>query len=80
MVKGSKKWIQKVINCKPELLNLTLKKTGEFSDQEFYWVSPLKSEEYREHRDQKFIDALDLDLKKVKLKAHILIFSSTKTH
>jgi len=68
MVKGSKKWIQKVINCKPEILNSELKKTGVYSDQEFCWVSPLKSEEYKEYRDQKFLDALDLDLKTVKLK------------
>jgi len=37
-------------------------------DQEFIWVSPLKSDGYKEYRDQKFIDLLGLDLKKRELR------------
>jgi hypothetical protein len=41
--KGSQKWIQKLINEKPDLLNKQLRmKLDMLEDEEIEWLSPLK--------------------------------------
>lgn len=66
--KGSKKWIQRLINEKPELLNLKLRsKLNLPSNEEIRWLSPLKRDEYAEYSDQDFIDLLGVKLERVPL-------------
>ena len=51
--KGSQKWIQKLINDKPEILNSQIWSTLNFSEKEhIQWFSPLKNDDYAEYRDQ----------------------------
>lgn len=69
MLKGSKKWIQRVINWYPGILNSQLKNTGNIKNQDIFWVSPLKSEGYKEYRDQPFLDVLGITLNKRELKS-----------
>ena len=64
--KGSQKWLQLLINDRPDLLNalvrsaiksparLTLSDTTN-------WVSPLETDEYAEYRDGDFLDKLGID-------------------
>jgi hypothetical protein len=41
-VKGSQKWIQKLVNEKPDLLNSLIKNQLDLpSDEEIHWLSPL---------------------------------------
>jgi hypothetical protein len=66
--KGSKKWIQRLINEKPELLNSEIRtKLNLPSNEEIYWFSPLKKDEYAEYSDQDFIDLLVVKLEKAPL-------------
>jgi len=66
--KGSQKWIQKLINDKPEILNSQIWSTLDFSEKEhIQWFSPLKNDDYAEYRDQAFLKLLDVKLKKLPL-------------
>jgi hypothetical protein len=66
--KGSQKWIQKLVNEKPELLNLQIRRNLELSeDENIQWLSPLRSDRYAEYRDQAFLKLLDLELKQTSL-------------
>ncbi|MFC1839814.1 hypothetical protein ACFL1N_09550 [Thermodesulfobacteriota bacterium] len=66
---GSLKWTQKLINEKPELLNAGIKNTFSLAqDEKIEWVSPLKSDEYAEYRDDAFIQKLGINLNKKTLK------------
>lgn len=66
--KGSQKWIQKLINDKPEILNSQIWSTLNFSEKEhIQWFSPLKNDDYAEYRDQAFLKLLDVKLKKLPL-------------
>lgn len=57
--KGSKKWIQRLINGKPGLLNSKIRGEFSFSDnEEIRWLSPLKGDNYAEYSDQDFLDLL----------------------
>ena len=63
--KGSKKWIQKLINEKAELLNSEIRNKLDLpSNEEIHWLSPLKKDKYAEYSDQDFIDLLEVVLKK----------------
>jgi hypothetical protein len=63
--KGSQKWIQKLINDKPEILNSQIWSTPSFSEKEvIQWFSPLKNDNYAEYRDQAFLKLLDVKLEK----------------
>lgn len=61
--KGSQKWIQRIVNEKPELLS---SKIGECcdspSDENVIWLSPLESDEFAEYRDQQFLDLLNVKM------------------
>lgn len=66
--KGSRKWLQKVVNDQPEVLNWDIAKAlGWKTAAPIHWVSPLKDDDYAEYRDKAFVDILKLDLKKVAL-------------
>jgi len=66
--KGSQKWIQKLINEKPELLDLQIRRNLNFpEDEDIKWLSPSKDDEYAEYCNQDFINLLGVKLKKVPL-------------
>jgi hypothetical protein len=66
--KGSKKWLQKLINEKPHLLDLKIKKELNLpEDERIHWLSPLKENGYLEYGDQHFIEKLGIKLEKFPL-------------
>lgn len=66
--KGSKKWIQRLINGDPELLNSKIRSELNLpSNEEILWFSPLKKDEYAEYSDQGFVDLLEVELTKMPL-------------
>jgi hypothetical protein len=66
--RGSQKWIQKLINEKPDLLNSPIRTQLDLPDTEkTTWLSPLADDEYAEYRDQAFLDLLAIKLPKVSL-------------
>jgi hypothetical protein len=66
--KGSQKWIQKLVNEKPEILNSQIRMKLNLSDNEIIeWLSPLKSDGYAEYRDRAFLERLGVKLEKVPL-------------
>lgn len=66
--KGSQKWIQKLANDTPEILNSRIVSALNLSKEEHIeWRSPLKSDEYAEYRDQAFLNLLNVKLKKMLL-------------
>ena len=67
--KGSLKWIQKLINEKPDLLNSRIRSVfGIGKSEEIEWVSPRKNAEYAEYRDSAFLKQLGITLTKKPLK------------
>lgn len=66
--KGSKKWIQKIINEKPKLLNSKIIEELKLpKNEKIQWLSPIKCDQYAEYSDQDFIDLLDVKLARVSL-------------
>ena len=66
--KGSQKWIQKVINENPELINSRIRTQLDLPGTEnVSWYSPLAEDEFAEYQDQAFLDLLDIKLPKVSL-------------
>ena len=66
--KGSLKWIQRLVNQAPEILNAQIKDYYKLPfDEEISWLSPKVEDDYAEYRDQAFIDLLDIDLVNVPL-------------
>lgn len=66
--RGSKKWIQILVNKQPELLGKEIKTSlGLDQDESICWCSPLEKDEYAEYRDQAFLDRLSIKLEKVPL-------------
>jgi len=60
--KGSQKWIQKLINEKPELItSLIIDDLGLPKDEKIDWVSPKKEDDYAEYRDEAFLEKLGID-------------------
>ena len=67
-VKGSQKWIQKLVNGKPEVFNAEIRKQLTHSDAEsITWLSPREEDNYAEYRDQAFLDLHGLNLTKAPL-------------
>jgi len=57
--KGSLKWIQKVINDRPQILEAELRKCSSIpSTISFRWTSPLREKNFAEYREQR--DALKI--------------------
>jgi hypothetical protein len=66
--KGSQRWLQILVNEKPEILNSLICSSLSFVENEFIeWRSPLKSDGYAEYRDQAFLDRLGITLEKAPL-------------
>jgi hypothetical protein len=66
--KGSQKWIQKLVNDRPEILNSQIWSTLNFPEKEdIQWLSPLKRDNYAEYRDQAFLNLLGVKLDKMPL-------------
>ena len=62
--KGSLKRIQKVVNEKPAILDTQIRSAFDLRDSDdIEWLSPLKSDEYAEYRDEAFLDRLGVNLK-----------------
>ncbi len=59
--RGSQKWVQILINQYQDRIYIDLKKELELKEGEtICWKSPLKDENYREYRDEKFLEVLGL--------------------
>ena len=65
-VKGSQKWIQKLVNEKPDILNSLIREQINLPDADrIAWLSPIAEDGYAEYQDQTFLDLLNLKLSKV---------------
>lgn len=63
-IKGSQKWIQKLVNENSEHLNSKIKENLNLPDSEIIqWLSPLANEAYKEYSDQEFISRLEIKQK-----------------
>jgi len=65
--KGSKKWIQILVNKKPELFNTKIGEAAKFSKNRIIWVSPLASDKFQEYWDNGFLNVLKITKLKVPL-------------
>ena len=67
-IKGSQKWIQKLVNEKPDLLNSLIRTQLDLPETDtITWVSPTAEDGYAEYQDQAFFDLLDIKLSKISL-------------
>ena len=56
--RGSRRWLQVLVNCRPELLNDAIaQRLAELPD-DIDWRSPIVEDHYAEYRDQSFLDRL----------------------
>ncbi len=61
--KGSLKWIQRLINVHPELINQHIAQAINLrKDDIIHWLSPLSTDDYAEYRDVSFIQRLAITL------------------
>ncbi len=67
--KGSKKWLQDLVNHCPEVLNRELVRQLKPTPNAIDWLSPLESDEYAEYLDDDFIDRLGIQLDQTPLKS-----------
>lgn len=66
--KGSQKWIQKLINEKPDLFSSPIIAELDLPNTErITWLSPIAGDEHAEYQDQAFLDLLGIKLPKVSL-------------
>ena len=64
-VKGSQKWIQKLVNERPDLLNSLIRTQLDLPDTDtITWLSPIAEDGYSEYQDQAFLDLLGLNFPK----------------
>jgi len=67
--KGSQKWIQKLVNDYPGVLNARVWGALNLpSEENIEWLSPLKNDSYAEYRDEAFLDRLGIERGRVDLK------------
>ena len=67
-VKGSQKWIQMLVNEKPNFLNSLIRTQLDLpSTEKIRWHSPIAEDEYAEYQDQAFLDLLSIKLPEVSL-------------
>jgi len=60
-IKGSQKWLQILVNEKPQLINAELyRKLNIEKSTKIEWHSPLKKDNYKEYRDGEFLKALKI--------------------
>ena len=69
-IKGSLKWIQILVNQRPDLLGAAISRhiAGGLPD-DILWLSPLEEDEYSEYRDASFLERLDLTPQMVPLRS-----------
>ena len=61
--RGSLKWIQALVNQRPDLLDRLVREScGLKPDEAIEWVSPLAEDEYAEYRDASFLRRLGMEL------------------
>ena len=66
--KGSQKWIQKLVNERPDLLTSFTRTQLDLPNTDtITWLSPTAEDEYAEYRDQAFLDLLGIKVPKVSL-------------
>ena len=56
--RGSRKWLQILVNCRPELLNDAIAQRLHELPDDVDWRSPIWEDHYAEYRDQSFLDRL----------------------
>ena len=56
--RGSRKWLQVLVNCRPELLNDAIAQRLPVLPEDVDWLSPLAEDHYAEYRDHSFLDRL----------------------
>ena len=67
--KESQKWIQVLVNEKPEILNSQIRRNLNLPDNEtIEWLSPLETDRYAEYRDEAFIERFGVKLEKMPLR------------
>jgi hypothetical protein len=67
-LKGSQKWIQKLVNEKPAILNSFIREQINLPETDIItWLSFISEDGYAEYRDQAFLDLLGITLPKVSL-------------
>jgi hypothetical protein len=67
--KGSLKWIQYIVNSRPDVLNNPINDfLGYDISRPIEWLSPKAGDDYSEYRDQAFLDLLGINLYKTRLK------------
>ena len=67
--KGSLKWIQYIVNSRPDILNNSINTfLGYHNSEPIEWLSPKADDDYSEYRDQAFLDLLDIKFSKIRLK------------
>ena len=67
--RGSQKWLQVLINERPELLNTQVAPRIGIQPNEISWLSPLKQDDYSEYSDNDFISRLGVTLDKLPLRS-----------
>lgn len=59
---GSLKWLQRLVECHPTVLNDTLRRAEALpANHALHWKSPLREDQYAEYRDNCFLRKLDLE-------------------
>ena len=56
--RGSRRWLQVLVNCRPEMLNDAIAQRLPELPDDFDWRSPILEDHYAEYRDQSFLDRL----------------------
>ena len=59
---GSRKWLQVLVNHRPDLLEEAVRSTVPVTE-DIRWLSPLASDGFRMYRDVAFLDRLDVQLR-----------------
>ena len=68
--RGSLKWVQLLVNCCPELIDVPLLQACSLPpDTQISWLSPLRDDLYAEYRDEQFLDRLGICLTRKQLRA-----------
>ena len=67
--RGSRKWLQVLVNRCPELLEDQILCQLNSLASEIDWLSPLKSDDYAEYYDQAFVDKLGICLNRIPLRS-----------
>lgn len=66
--RGSQKWLQYVVNQRPELLNSAVAETvPDCRPDEITWLSPVEDDQYSEYQDRAFLRRLGIELPNIDL-------------